>query len=293
MAAPVVQTVGTVSRTSASANVVIPKPTSLAVGDYMIALVGYREATSRTISTPSGWTLVLGAGGNTDLYVFKKTADSADVAAADFTFSASGNITYASGAILRITGQASGSEIQASETDFDNDTETVKQYTTNISPLTPNSLIVMAWSGWSTATLGIPTVSSYATTPTVTYTERADLGIDDGANGLFFGLATGTYTGSTTFTSRTATITESTASPGTNSIILIMNEVVNVTADVSHIDTLPIVTGVTASQVNVSTDVSHNAIVPTLEEITGKSSSDGTNWQNEIPPTTNWVNETL
>jgi hypothetical protein len=66
---------------------VLTKPTGLAVGDTMIAILASAGGTNN-IAAPGGWATVTSL--NTPTYtksrVFSKTADSGDVAASNFTF---------------------------------------------------------------------------------------------------------------------------------------------------------------------------------------------------------------
>lgn len=89
-------------------NVTITKPTSLAVGDLMVAHLYKQASSSPTIDTLSGWTSLLNtANGNSRTSVQYKIADSGDVAASNFTFTGGGTDAFMSGAIWRITGTAS------------------------------------------------------------------------------------------------------------------------------------------------------------------------------------------
>lgn len=289
MAAPTYQSIGTVSRIAASADVVIPKPSGLAVGDFMIALVFFKEGSARSVSTPSGWSNLHGTNQETSIYTFTRTADASDVSASNFTFSGSGNLTYAAGAILRVTGQAVGVEVHGNELDHDNVNETTKEFTTAITPRTAQSLVVLGFGGWSAATVGTPTVASYATTPSVTYTERCDLGIDDGANGMFFSVATGVYTGSTQFTSREAVISEATASPGTSGVILVLNQVENATGTNALLSADADFFAPTASAGTSGT----NALLQADADFFAPTAlgTSPTQWTSETKMNTTWTNE--
>jgi len=219
MAVPTYQSIGTVSRIAASTDVVIPKPSGVAVGDILVAYIGYRESSVRTVNTLSGWTYLHGASATVGMYAFWKTADSGDVSASNYTFTGSGNLTTASGCILRISGQATGNEI-VSEYDADNVTSTTLTYTTAVTPSTPESLITMAFVGRGASA---PTLSGYTTTPSATFTERADLGIEDGATDFFFGVATAPYTGTSQITSRGVTLSAASNTDGQVSIIVVVN----------------------------------------------------------------------
>lgn len=88
-----------------STSVVVTKPTSLAVGDLMMAQLVI-HANGRTITLPSGFTqLDLRSEASTghDSQISYKIADAGDVAAANFTFTISGIGVYLLGAISRFT----------------------------------------------------------------------------------------------------------------------------------------------------------------------------------------------
>lgn len=91
--------------------ITLDKPSGLAVGDMMIAhVMGYKNI-NWTSGMPSGWTLQKqNAGDNNAPYpaemVATKVADSGDVAASNFTFTANVTDTYVKiGCIIRVTGQ--------------------------------------------------------------------------------------------------------------------------------------------------------------------------------------------
>lgn len=89
-----------------SSSVTITKPTSLAVGDLMVAQIAATASSTPGITTLSGWTLVRsdassdGTSGTVSS-LFWKVATSGDVAATNFTFVTSG--TGSCGSISRFT----------------------------------------------------------------------------------------------------------------------------------------------------------------------------------------------
>lgn len=83
-------------------SIVVPKPTGLAVGDLMVAVAGCGD--SRSVSPPAGWTTLEDTtNGTYRIAIFTRVATSGDVAATDFTFTASGGFSAASVGILRIS----------------------------------------------------------------------------------------------------------------------------------------------------------------------------------------------
>lgn len=135
----------------------IPKPTGLAVGDLMVAVIS--TVISAITSAPTGWTVV---NSNNLTYnfctVYKKIADASDVSASTFSWSG----TYAIGGII----------YRIPEGDFNN-----IQMSLN-APLTPktkdNAIILVGTS--SDDDSDSCTFSGYSTTggATVTYTENYD-----------------------------------------------------------------------------------------------------------------------
>lgn len=133
---------GTLSTTAytTATSIVITKPTSLAVGDMMIAqLTGGNQ-----YSTPSGWTSIGFLFADTALMdVFAKVADSADVAATNFTFS-SGVSNQKSGSIYRITGAAQDvAFIQSSSNTRTDSVTATYTVSTGITPTYADSLLMM------------------------------------------------------------------------------------------------------------------------------------------------------
>lgn len=101
---------GITTVSSGSPNLVITKPTGLAVGDELIAFVcGFHTgAVSISYATPSGWSLQEDTGNTSStwrMYTFYKVADSSDVAASNFTFVATtAGTNPAAGSLHRISG---------------------------------------------------------------------------------------------------------------------------------------------------------------------------------------------
>lgn len=218
MGIPVVESVGTGTREDTSATLTITKPASVAVGDLLVAIIGWRNGVSRSLSTLSGWTALNVSG--SDVYglgSFWRIADAADVAASDYTWSMSGNTSWMSGAILRISGQATGNEINGNESDTASESDTTISFTTAATPVSSSSLIIMAISGISNVNL-----SAYSTTPSATFTEQADLPLAQ----LLFGVATAPYSGTTQITSRDFTTSGSVTTPQI-SVFLFVNGVVD------------------------------------------------------------------
>lgn len=159
-------------------SITITKPTGLAAGDLLVAVIGMTIAEAQ--GTITGWTSIGsvsdGSGGDETLYVYSKTADSTDASATNFTFLIAGGNgaanDYIGGALLRI----SGTSPVASVALFDNGNHTAggttHTYSGGVSPLSADQLLVMGVFGRHTGGAGV-TVSNYAVaTSNPTWTER-------------------------------------------------------------------------------------------------------------------------
>ena len=131
----------TATHNTAGTPLTITKPTSLAVGDLMIAfLYGGRNIGNWT--TLAGWTLI-GACTTTDgtdanLTVQAKIADSSDVAASNFTFTPNGAHGEKFGILTRITGSFGPGIAALITSDFDN--SVINTGTGGVTPRGLNSL---------------------------------------------------------------------------------------------------------------------------------------------------------
>lgn len=123
-------------------SLVITKPTGLAVGDLMLAQIRNDDGGSG-ITLPSGWTSLSSTFNPFNfVYTHYKYADSGDVAASNFTWTAA-NSTIMAGGILRITGASPliGSVVLAGG----QSNSATPSIATGITPTRANSLIVQFW----------------------------------------------------------------------------------------------------------------------------------------------------
>jgi len=171
-------------------SVVIPKPTGLALKDLMIAQIGVLSG----VTPPAGWTS-LRTDGNSKLYY--KLADSADVAATDFTFTGGGDID---GSILRIGGYRVSDIITASNGATGTNTT---QSTSGITPAANSLLLIF------TANENGRTVSGQAiATSNPSWTEQYDRP-NAGANTAAISCASATRPESTASGNASATFSNS------------------------------------------------------------------------------------
>lgn len=95
---------------------VIVKPANLAVGDFMGAQVIGRGIALDTATSPGGWTFIRQDYDSVQLFTFSalfwKIADAADVAASDFTFTATGASSNR-GIIVALTGHDATTPVNA------------------------------------------------------------------------------------------------------------------------------------------------------------------------------------
>lgn len=225
MAVPVIASSSTNTGASVS-SLVITKPTGLASGDLMVAMLALYDISdnNRSWSTPTGWTLATNSstGVGTELVrtaSFYKVADSGDASATNFTFSVSGSVGYVSGYLSRVTG-ANSTPIPVSESDEDGSLgSTTVSYTTALTPTISDSLVLTSFAG-SDSSAGVETVSSYSSSPSATWTERADIGVVSGTDGLVHGVASTDYSGMSMITSRSAVFSQS-ANDAASSIVVI------------------------------------------------------------------------
>lgn len=161
--------------------IVIPKPTGLAVGDLMYAFVFVNTSggTNQNVANPAGWSGGQIAGRtNTAPYSktfeFYRIADSADVAASNFSFPASGQaVTLGAGGMLRITGFNSASIVGSESVGGAVDQGASLSFT-GPTPANPNSLLIFIVAGGQEA--AAVTTTAYAiSTSNPTWTEAFDL----------------------------------------------------------------------------------------------------------------------
>jgi hypothetical protein len=284
---------------SSSSTLAVSHPSGLTAGDEMCLIVGWHDiggGTNRTITTPSGWTSRQSVSQDlTGMQLFTKTATAGDVSAGTTTLTFSGAYSEARASILRITGAPTGSLIAGTEIDTDTGpTDNTPDYTTAITPTTAESLIVIGFIATRTTLTGTaPTISNYRATPTVTFTEYADLGTGGGgSSSMAFGVAAAPYDGTSQFTNRGCDITaDQTMNREGHSVAIVYNSIQDGLGTNEFISVSPAFFAPTASADTSGTNALHTA-TPEFFSQSGKVKPE-TQWQNETKPATNWQNETL
>ena len=151
----------------------ITKPTGLAVGDLMVAIVSQSyNVAFPSASTPSGWTSETSGFDPRAHGLFWKVADSSDVAASDFTFKDSAN-NHMTGALYRLSGADADEDLSfAIFNGADTDTNTTGTVATGIAPVYAISHFFGGYLVIDDATNG--TMSTYGLGGSPTFTERID-----------------------------------------------------------------------------------------------------------------------
>lgn len=184
--------------TGTNGTVVITKPTSLAAGDLMVAIVG--DNSNKDWDTPSGWTRVTSVTVSFDgsAVVFAKIASAGDAAATDFTFTLTSPLGAedVEGVLYRVTGTlASANNIYAYSAVGGTEavTDTFRS-TTGITPSVASSLLIMYFRILCSDSDN-NAMSAYAIqTSDPTWTERHDIQDVGPTNQIRIGTATATRT---------------------------------------------------------------------------------------------------
>lgn len=165
----------TKSHGGGSDTLTITKPTGLAVGDFMIA--GLFVNGSNADFDLTGWTSLIDSSqaSNYGLNVLWKIADSADVAATNFSFQESANAGDGmAGFIVRITGSFTDADNLIASAAINNSAISSHTFTPGITPNVVNTLLLMG-----SGITGTETQSAYAVANNnPTWTERVDVSIN-------------------------------------------------------------------------------------------------------------------
>jgi hypothetical protein len=215
-----VQSVQTNAVTTAD-SITITKPTSLAVGDMMLAIIqSYDGSTGTMPADETGWTTVTSVTGDNpslNCKVYSKIADSGDTAASNFTFDCDPGVGETmdniQGAIYRITSSTTAI-VRASGADTETST-TTPSYAVSVVKLNGSVIVGVV------SSRGSVTVSGYTINGTnPTWTER----YDNATAQQTLAIADATAADSTTITAFSATLSGSQVSGG---IILTITDQAN------------------------------------------------------------------
>lgn len=185
-------------------SVTITKPTGLTAGDLMVAVIA---SISTEVDGLAGFTVRAQSNATgTGITLLEKIADAGDVAASDFTFSATGAGDIA-GAIIRATGGTAVPFDFADGEEALNQSPDVATFAFSVSdtPDQNGSLLVMGIMGFGTDVVGdIATYTINGSNPT--WTEVCDFSKDIGSTDPIFGVAYAIQTTAAAITSYQATV---------------------------------------------------------------------------------------
>ena len=284
-----VENVQTATETT-SYDLVITKPTGLAEGDLLVAVI----ASAGSMGTPAGWT-VRATVNQCD--VFSKVADAGDVAASNFTFTATGSFGHI-GALYRISGFAPTTpgfyEETGSDTILNNGSTTTLSTACSITPVSNESLVIMAAHTWRDNDSDYATFADWALTggTSPTFTERIDTKLNINAPDDTVGLAVadGTYSGTTEITNFEVIATEFGNDTHTAyHLILVINAAQDASGSAALLTTTPVFFTETVS-VGTSGSAALLETTPTVNDASG-ATKHHTRWTNEEKPSTTWTNE--
>ena len=270
------------------ATAVITKPTGLATGELMVALIEGNAGVSCSIDTLSGWTLVATQSRtNGSVSIQYKIADAGDVAASNFTFTGT-SVSRMSGAILRVTGNTATGSFDTSDADTNNAAASATiSFTTTVSPAYDGSLIVMVFGG-SDGNAGAGSIGTYiASDGSLSWSEAFDVSTDTGSVDPIGGGAYAIQTTKTALTSYGATLSHT--KDDHNGIVAVFTPQINATATHSLLSADADFFAPTASA-----GVSGNASLLSADADFFAPEVDATSpsqWTAETKPTTSWTPE--
>ena len=272
----VVETVSAVAAATSS-NLTITKPTGVAVGELLVAVLFAANADLGSIAGDNwailaGWTEAQGgfidAGSRGAYSIQYKVATSAEVAASNFTFSFSDSETLR-GYIVRASGNiAVGEPLGAIATPY--------------TPVPDGALVFTQFFTYSTSSM--PGVISGYTAPGVTFVEGDQSTYGDGNPGARQASAYGIQTTAEEIDSFSAT-------GGGNGKITIFLPPVNASGS----NTLATTTATAFAQAGTCDTIGGTNILAEATGVTLAQTGKGTTptqWTNEAKPSTTWVNET-
>jgi hypothetical protein len=264
-------------------SVVITKPIGLAVGDVMLAAIWVDNDGASTVfaDTPSGWTLVqseITPTNVSELALFRKTADSSDVAASNFTFASSGGqpSRHMIGHIVRLTNVGSVAGLVGARAVVSGTTLTFNGFT----PTKANSLFLV-FSGQSSSTSQYNTTSVSLATDNPSWTEQADSTYNDTTRDS--SLAVYTATRSQITATGDVVVTYSNASAGRQTAI-VYALAPQVNGSFSAPDTKVNAYAFTPIQ---------TVVVDAIVDAPTTNARNVTRWTNDTKPSTTWTNDTL
>lgn len=267
----------------------ISKPTGLAEGDLMVALIG---AVSGVPSTPSGWTKATGQSNSPiETAIYYKIATSGDAAASNFTFTSSAGVL--GGALLRVTGNpdTSGEAFDvAGSAKRDALIASQPSFSISLSPDRDGSLIVAIGMTDSNGAPSSPYISGYtidAGDPT--WTEYFDAFTSEQTS--ICGVAAGVQSTATAFTSFQYTLDDGGGGGASEhaASVAVFTPQIDATGTFTPVSKSAAFPAPTGGADTLATH-SHLSVTPTKNAPTGSATSP-TQWTNETEASTTWTNE--
>lgn len=221
--------------TYTTGDLVLTKPTGLAVGDLMVVAIIQLNADS--VTTPSGWSNFVNkssSGGSVQLRFYSKTADSSDVAASNFTFVDDGDASPKTGSILRIAGFNTATPSSVFNGDGTQASTATPSFASTVTPDSPDSIVLFAIGTYGGDTSH--TFSSYAVvTSNPSWTEIMDLYYPNSTSSLGFGLAWASRPQITATGNSSCTISISSRTQIVNEMIVIRSQIASSTTETTSV----------------------------------------------------------
>lgn len=298
----VVESTSTVSASNAD-NVVITKPTGVAVGDLLVIVAsGYQS----NLPTVSGFTAAIShtasvASTIASIALLYRIADASDVSASNYTVALAGSATSSGiASMFRISGWPSGNPVFSFEVASGEGDPVTTSGASGLTMPRPSAQILIIGNlfqstsgGLSSATFSSYTVTSADSNPTWTELQDTQVAIIGSAVNLAMSVAYTNSSNTSTITAySTAVSSDTTGNPDAIiSFVAALCEPANATSDISHIQNDATIFGPTVTQVNVNPDIHHLDTDPDVYGLDARATAP-TQWTNESKPSTTWTNET-
>lgn len=285
--------VASTSSTSGSGtNLVITKPTGLAVGDLLLCVMSGTRNGGLNANTASGWTLADSeAGTDAVTRIQYKVADASDVSASDFTFTFTLSATLSGGSLMRITGAPAASQVDLTASqNFSGSATTAISFSGTYAVTYDGSLIILGFSGVNQGTDGAGSIGTYTTSDgSLSFTELYDYSTTDGTDDPIIGAAYAIQSTKATLTSYGATL--SLARVNHTGVLVVIYPITNATGTNATFAVSPLLSTQNGTAGTVGTNTLLN-VSPLLSTQSGDATSP-TQWSNESKPSTDWTNETI
>lgn len=266
---------------SVGSSATLNKPTGLAVGDTMMALLTCTIVnSSHKFTVPTGWNQEAINSDNTNSYrvqIMTKVADSDDVAASNFSFSISSSQAYGC-ALLRLSGYGI---VEGTSTATTTNTASVTSVVaTGFTPSRANDFFVIVAGGYGPTAGTTFDFNSYSiATDNPTWTEQTEL--SDSAQDCVFAFATATRTQVTATGNVTVGVNNGSASASSDYCIAVIAVAPSLSAS-SNPDPLSITSRVDVLLSPASANFAVNSVTTnTMGEV---------EWTNQDKPTISTIN---